>query len=640
MDGLAGKKVKLAILDDFYNKNIDKIEDVVIQEFAGEGGFGVVFRVKSGSKDFALKTFNSVNLKSKQYECYLHAFKKEFKASQRIDHPNVTNVHQFGRCRIDTLTSRPYILSDFAHGENLDELWDRELDRFEIATQIIKGLDVIHKTGIVHRDIKPDNIIVDNNFAKILDFGICYFTIATTELITKTLIKETGQTIFAYKAPELWELFKSEWDVKLDPDPYIPQLDKPIPASDVFALGVVLYRLFCKGQMPYARTDYEILPTLLNRDFNVTPPREINSEIPQLWNDLVMRCLNRSLNNRFKDASEVLKYLNESTICVETIQNRKNLLKKDLEYLSDFRGAELIGVDLSERYLHSADLSLANLILADLREADLREADLSLANLSSANLRGADLSSANLSSANLRGADLSSAYLSSANLREADLREANLREADLILADLSGEAILSGADLRGADLSGANLRKAKLSEVKNLTPQQLSQCKNVGDIRGLSNDFLREVRKLNPKLMEWWKDPEADLYFENGNEHFNMKEYEKAIADYSKAIELDPNDAHAYDNRGVCYSDLKEYEKALADLNTAIELYPNYANPYYNLSCLYSLQNDIDKALKHLEESLSKGFDKQELINSDPELENLRKHPKFQPLMDKYFKKD
>ena len=590
MDGLAGKKVKLAILDDFYNKNIDKIEDVVIQEFAGEGGFGVVFRVKSGSKDFALKTFNSVNLKSKQYECYLHAFKKEFKASQRIDHPNVTNVHQFGRCRIDTLTSRPYILSDFAHGENLDELWDRELDRFEIATQIIKGLDVIHKTGIVHRDIKPDNIIVDNNFAKILDFGICYFTIATTELITKTLIKETGQTIFAYKAPELWELFKSEWDVKLDPDPYIPQLDKPIPASDVFALGVVLYRLFCKGQMPYARTDYEILPTLLNRDFNVTPPREINSEIPQLWNDLVMRCLNRSLNNRFKDASEVLKYLNESTICVETIQNRKNLLKKDLEYLSDFRGAELIGVDLSERYLHSADLSLANLILAD--------------------------------------------------LREADLREANLREADLILADLSGEAILSGADLRGADLSGANLRKAKLSEVKNLTPQQLSQCKNVGDIRGLSNDFLREVRKLNPKLMEWWKDPEADLYFENGNEHFNMKEYEKAIADYSKAIELDPNDAHAYDNRGVCYSDLKEYEKALADLNTAIELYPNYANPYYNLSCLYSLQNDIDKALKHLEESLSKGFDKQELINSDPELENLRKHPKFQPLMDKYFKKD
>ncbi|HWB62753.1 MAG TPA: tetratricopeptide repeat protein, partial [Chitinophagales bacterium] len=89
----------------------------------------------------------------------------------------------------------------------------------------------------------------------------------------------------------------------------------------------------------------------------------------------------------------------------------------------------------------------------------------------------------------------------------------------------------------------------------------------------------------------------ADFYNNRGNVWRKKKEYEKALADYDKAIELDPTDAKAYGNRGIVWDDKKEYEKALADYNKAIELDPTDAIAYNNRGIVWSNKKEYDKAL-------------------------------------------
>ncbi len=187
-----------------------------------------------------------------------------------------------------------------------------------------------------------------------------------------------------------------------------------------------------------------------------------------------------------------------------------NLRSADLSR-ADLRSANLSRADLSRADLRSADLSSADLRSADLRSADLRSAYLRSAYLRSAYLRSADLRSADLSSADLSSADLSSADLSSADLRSADLRSADLRSANLSSADLSSadlsSADLSSADLRSADLSSADLRSADLRSAnlegtKNLTIEQLLQAKSLYQCKGLSEEWVAELKEKKPELFE------------------------------------------------------------------------------------------------------------------------------------------
>ena len=91
-----------------------------------------------------------------------------------------------------------------------------------------------------------------------------------------------------------------------------------------------------------------------------------------------------------------------------------------------------------------------------------------------------------------------------------------------------------------------------------------------------------------------------------------MGEYGKAIADYNRAIELDPNRAAAYYNRGCAYGEIGAYDKALADYNKAIELNPNDSLAYYNRGLACSKRGDVPKAVSDLEKCIE--------LSTDPEL--------------------
>jgi len=89
----------------------------------------------------------------------------------------------------------------------------------------------------------------------------------------------------------------------------------------------------------------------------------------------------------------------------------------------------------------------------------------------------------------------------------------------------------------------------------------------------------------------------ADAYLDRGIVYYNLKEYDKAMADYNKVLEINPQDAYAYHNRGLVYYNLKEYDKAMADYNKVLEINPQDADAYYNRGNVYYNLKEYDKAM-------------------------------------------
>ncbi|BBM88035.1 tetratricopeptide repeat protein [Candidatus Uabimicrobium amorphum] len=134
------------------------------------------------------------------------------------------------------------------------------------------------------------------------------------------------------------------------------------------------------------------------------------------------------------------------------------------------------------------------------------------------------------------------------------------------------------------------------------------------------------------------QNPTAESYNKRGVCHYNKGDYDTAIADFTKAIEVQGDFANAYDNRGACYHKQELYEQAIADCNKALQLNPNYANAYYNLACNYCMQKDKAKALECLENALENGFKDFDHLELDDDLNFIREDQEFKNLMDSYEK--
>jgi len=130
--------------------------------------------------------------------------------------------------------------------------------------------------------------------------------------------------------------------------------------------------------------------------------------------------------------------------------------------------------------------------------------------------------------------------------------------------------------------------------------------------------------------------PEAKLHLQQGRNHADKKEYDKAIEEFTLAIEIYPPYADAYSSRAAAYIQLRNYDKALEDLNEAYQKDPENAYINYNRAALYSLRKEIELSLNSLDKSLELGFNRYDIIEKDPDLMNLRKHPEYRNILSKY----
>lgn len=207
-------------------------------------------------------------------------FRREAQAAAALDHPNIVTIHD-----VSEFDNRPFIAMQYVEGKTLQHYCQNESlemrQIIDIVAQIADGLARAHAAGIVHRDIKSSNIILNmNGRAKILDFGLA--TIMGGEDITRD-----GSTLgtMAYMSPE--QAQGQDLDHR----------------SDLFSLGVVLYELLA-GQSPFKRTnDAATLQAIINDA--PEPLARFKSVLPGDLERIVRRCLAKNRNERYQSAADL-----------------------------------------------------------------------------------------------------------------------------------------------------------------------------------------------------------------------------------------------------------------------------------------------------------------------------------------------
>ena len=252
-----------------------------VLEELGQGSMGIVYKAHDPNLDLILAV-KVLRPECLQGETLVKRFLAEARVLGRLDHPNIVRVYN-----VDEDHGTVYIAMEFLEGEGLNDLAKRKrLSPAEIAdlgARIAEGLGYAHSKGIVHRDVKPGNILVrSDGKPKITDFGI-----ARIEDTAEHLRTQAGEVLGtpAYMSPE-------------------QVLSEPVDGrSDIFSLGIILYEL-CAGERPFRGDSLGAVFQAITRAAPA-PLSERNPEIPAALADVVDRCLRRDPADRFQSGEEL-----------------------------------------------------------------------------------------------------------------------------------------------------------------------------------------------------------------------------------------------------------------------------------------------------------------------------------------------
>ena len=457
-------------------------ERYVIRALLGRGGFGEVYFAEDQTlgRGVALK---AVRATTPDASDAARLIAKEGKALARLRHPGIVQLYDV----VFDDAGAAVLVLEYVPGVTLDEYADGKKlpwgECVRIGAAICDALTVAHSEGVVHRDLKPTNVIIEpDGRVRVTDFGIARIANATATP-SGLLFGSPG-----YIAPELalGEAPASE-------------------ASDIYSLSALLYEL-ATGRPPFVPDNESPGAMLLMHIQEEVPdPRRFAPDLPESAADLLIKGLSKKPAERFSSFAQVGNALTDSVQPDDTtpvaddrteatkLQMPPGVAPVDLDAKTRIgsspapdqtdspseRAPQPDGDDRSSTrkrlWVGGAAVILGLIVFGVIYLAVLREDPPECLprcggeSLVDADLSGRDLSDARFDKANLSGANLSNASLSYANLTGANLTGATLDEANLSGANLSGailpRADLSGANLRDANLSDANLRKAILYSV-------------------------------------------------------------------------------------------------------------------------------------------------------------------------------
>lgn len=251
----------------------------------GEGGMAVVYK----AKDRLLNRFVAIKILRPEFtkdETFVESFKRESQAAAGLQHPNIVAVYDVGRSG-----SINYIVMELIDGKPLSDIIEEKapLDYkvvIDIGKQMAAALSLAHKHDIIHRDVKPHNILItQDGTAKLADFGIA------KAVSDSTIVSDTSRVIGSvhYFSPEQAR------------GAYVDE------RSDIYSLGIVMYEMLT-GRVPFdGDNPVEVALKHINQD--IMPPSKLVPGIPPALEKLVMKATDKFQTNRYKSADEMLEDL-------------------------------------------------------------------------------------------------------------------------------------------------------------------------------------------------------------------------------------------------------------------------------------------------------------------------------------------
>ncbi|MBQ8642184.1 MAG: protein kinase [Clostridia bacterium] len=270
---------------ELYEKYVGQIFDnrYRIEKVIGIGGMAIVFK----ATDLLMRRLVAVKILKDEIagdEQSVKRFINESKAVAMLSHPNIVNIYD-----VSVRDNIKYIVMEFVDGITLKNyMRHREVlnlrEIISYTTQILRALDHAHKKGIIHRDIKPQNIMLLKNGAiKVMDFGIAKLPNAETVTMTDKAIG----TVY-YISPE--QVSGGQIDSR----------------SDLYALGVVLYEM-ATGHLPFT-AETPVSVALMQVNDTAVPPRQINPQIPVGLEQIIHRAMEKDSDARYQSAEDMLAH--------------------------------------------------------------------------------------------------------------------------------------------------------------------------------------------------------------------------------------------------------------------------------------------------------------------------------------------
>jgi len=285
-----------------------------IKSKIGEGGMAAVYLAHDVAlnRDVAIKILRidpRRKLSAEARNEIVLRFQQEAQAAASLNHPNIVSIYHVGKRR-----NQHYIVMEYLRGKSFDQLL-KSKTAFPLPlllkqmVQICIALDFAHQRGVIHRDIKPDNIVLlEDGTVKVTDFGIA--RIEGSELV-KTKDEAFMGTIY-YCSPEQFKEFS--------------RVDN---RTDIFSFGVVLYQLVT-GRLPFTGSSpWEVMTNIVTNE--PIPPRRINPEIPMRLERVVLKALSKRPEHRFQTAREFKDALEDVLVDMEPKTPKPKIMEPAVE---------------------------------------------------------------------------------------------------------------------------------------------------------------------------------------------------------------------------------------------------------------------------------------------------------------------
>ncbi|MGD8540397.1 MAG: protein kinase [Candidatus Aminicenantes bacterium] len=681
----------------------------IIEEL-GKGGMGKVYKAHDSEirEKVALKLLKpEISADNKTIE----RFQNELKFSRKIGHRNVCRMYDLNKEE-----GNYYITMEYIEGQDLKGLI-RQAGQLTvgksifIAKQVCDGLAEAHRLGVVHRDLKPQNIMIDREGnARIMDFGIA-------RSISEKGITGAGVMIGTpeYMSPEQAEA---------------KEVDK---RSDIYSLGVIMYEMLT-GRVPF-EGDTALSIAMKHKGEIPKDPKELNPQIPDDLNRIILRCMEKDKAKRYQNVEDLLSELDtiekgmpttekivpkrkpltskeitvtfgvkkllipalvllaiiiagmifwrfvlkgkpallpseRHSIAVISFKNQtgdqaynylqdaipnllitsleqsgyfqvatwerlhdllKQMGKKDVEVIDEDLGFELCRMEGIDAIVLGSFVKAGEMFATDVKVLDAHTKSL----LKSASARGEGEGSIlksqidELSTEISRGIGIPESRINSSQIKIADYTTSSMEaynyflrgrddwrkflyedarrylekavELDPTFAFAHLYLALTYNDLGYSDLRDEAYEKAKANSEKTTEKERLFIDAAYAYFVGRDSEkFFRLVSKITQRFPKekqghYW----LGLYYQIGEENF-----EKAIEEYTKVLELDPDYGYGLNQMAYAHSDLGNYEKAIEYLQRYTSVSPGDPNPLDSMAELYFTMGRIDEALEKYKEAL------------------------------------